>query len=138
LLDGVPFTFLGVHVALALATAGDADGLRRFAYNARGFDVPGAATLLPDLSNGLAAFVEGDHVKAADALLRFEPYQWDVGGSHAQREVFEDTLIHALIRAGRLDEASSRLQGRLDRRPSAMDAGLLAETASGGRGTLGA
>ena len=26
-------TFLGVHVALALATAGDADALRRFAHN---------------------------------------------------------------------------------------------------------
>ena len=106
-MDGVPFTFLGVHVALALATAGDADGLRRFAHNARGFDAPGAATLLPDLAGGLAAFVEGDHAKAAEALLRFEPYQWDVGGSHAQREVFEDTVIHALVRAGRLDEAAS-------------------------------
>ena len=127
LMDGVPFTFLGVHVALALATAGDADGLRRFAHNARDFDAPGAATILPDLAHGLAAYVEGDHVKAAVALLRFEPYQWDVGGSHAQREVFEDTLIHALIRAGRLDEASTRLQVRLDRRPSALDTALLAD-----------
>ena len=41
LMDGVPFIFLGVHVALALATAGDADGLRRFAHNARGFDAAG-------------------------------------------------------------------------------------------------
>ena len=100
LMDGVPFTFLGVHAALALATAGDADGLRRFADNARGFDAPGAATVLPLLANGLAAFVEGDHAKAADALLRFEPYAAHVGGSHAQREVLEDTVIHALVRAG--------------------------------------
>ena len=128
--------FLGVHVALALATAGDADGLRRFAHNARGFDATGAATLLPDLAGGLAAFVEGDHAKAAEALLRFEPYQWDVGGSHAQREVFEDTLIHALVRAGRLDEAATRLRVRLDRRESALDTGLLAETVSGGRARL--
>jgi hypothetical protein len=131
LMEGVPFTFLGVHVALALATSGDADGLRRFAHNARVFDAPGAATLLPDLANGLAAFVEGDHAKAADALLRFEPYQWDIGGSHAQREVFEDTLIHALVRAGRLKDASTRLQFRLDRRASQLDTGLLAETCSG-------
>jgi hypothetical protein len=131
LMEGVPFTFLGVHVALALATSGDADGLRRFAHNARGFDPPGAATMLPDLANGLAAFVEGDHAKAADALLRFEPHQWLVGGSHAQREVCEDTLIHALVRAGRLHEASARLQTRLDRRASRLDTGLLAETRSG-------
>jgi hypothetical protein len=128
LMDGVPFTFVGVHAALALATAGDADGLRRFAANARGFDVPGAATLLPDLALGLAAYVEGDHAKAADSLLRFEPHQWAVGGSHAQREVFEDTLIHALIRAERFEEAAARLRARLDRRDSALDTGLLAAT----------
>jgi hypothetical protein len=131
LMDGVPFTFLGVHAALALATAGDADGLRRFAQNARGFDVPGAAAMLPDLAHGLAAFVEGDHDRAADALLRFEPHQWRVGGSHAQREVFEDTLIHALVRAARFDDAASRLRARLDRRGSALDSGLMAETGSG-------
>jgi len=135
-MDGVPFTFIGVHVALALATAGDADGLRRFAHNARGFDAPGASTMLPDLADGLAAYVEGDHVRAADSLRRFEAHQWLVGGSHAQREVFEDTLILALIRAGLPDEAAVRLQARLDRRPSARDTGLLAETVSGGRAKL--
>ena len=136
LMDGVPFTFLGMHAALALATAGDADGLRRFADNARGFDAPGSATSLPLLANGLAAFVEGDHAKAADTLLRFEPYAARVGGSHAQREVLEDTVIHALVRAGRLDEAAARLRVRLDRRDSGLDSGLLAETVSGGRAIL--
>jgi hypothetical protein len=136
LMNGVPFTFLGVHAALALATAGDADGLRRFADNARGFDVPGAATMLPVLAHGLAAFVEGDHAKAAATLLRFEPYAAHVGGSHAQREVLEDTVIHALVRAGRLDEAASRLRARLDRRDSGLDTGLLAETHSGGHAIL--
>jgi hypothetical protein len=130
-MDGVPFTFVGVHAALALATAGDADGLRRFADNARSFEAPGASTCLPDLALGLAAYVEGDHDRAAAALLRFEPYAAHVGGSHAQREVFEDTLIHALVRAGRLDEAAARLRVRLDRRDSALDTGLLAATTAG-------
>jgi hypothetical protein len=124
--DGVPFTFVGVHVALALATAGDADGLRRFAHDARSFEPPGAAEILPGLSEGLAAFVEGDHTKASAALLRLESRLWQVGGSRAQREVFEDTLIHALVRAGRLEEAATRLQARLDRRESRLDSGLLA------------
>ena len=53
-------------------------------------------------------------------------------GSHAQREVFEDTLIQALIRAGRLTEASTRLQARLDRRESPLDAALLARTHGSG------
>ncbi len=125
-MDGVPFAFVGVHVALALATAGDADGLRRFGHNARTFEAPGTAELLPGLSEGLAAFVEGDHGKAAHALLPLESRLWEVGGSRAQREVFEDTLIHVLIRAGRLAEASARLQARLDRRDSRLDSSLLA------------
>jgi hypothetical protein len=127
-MDAVPFTFLGAHVALALATAGDADGLRQFGHNAASFDAPGAAEILPALALGLAAFVEGEHSRAADSLLRLEDRMWDVGGSHAQREVFEDTLIHALIRAGRLEEAGSRLRIRLDRRDSQLDTGLLART----------
>jgi hypothetical protein len=129
LMDAVPYTFVGAHVALALATAGDADGLRRLAHNAGGFDAPGASDMLPDLANGLAAYVEGDHGRAAAALLRIEPYFPRFGGSHAQREVFEDTLIHALVRAGRFDEAGARLRDRLDRRASELDTGLLAKTA---------
>ncbi|MEO6511106.1 MAG: hypothetical protein ABIO16_08960 [Nocardioides sp.] len=125
-MDGVPFTFVGVHAALALATAGDADGLRQLAHNARGFDVPGAADILPGLASGLAAYVEGDHARAADLLLPLERRLWEVGGSRAQREVFEDTLVHALVRAQRYDLASARLQARLDRRESRLDGHLLA------------
>jgi len=126
LMDGVPFAFVGAHAALALATAGDADGLRALAHAARGFDAPGAAELLPDLALGLAAYVEGDHGRASDRLLALEPGWPRIGGSHAQREVFDDTLLQALVLAGRHDEAVPRLQRRLDRRESRLDAGLLA------------
>jgi uncharacterized protein HemY len=44
-----------------------------------------------------------------------------VGGSNAQREVFEDTLLQAYLRAGHLDRAEALLRRRLDRRPSARD-----------------
>jgi hypothetical protein len=135
-MDAVPFTFVGVHAALALATAGDADGLRQLAHNARGFLAPGAAEILPGLANGLAAYVEGDHARAADLLLPLEQRLWEVGGSRAQREVFEDTLIHALVRAQRYDAASTRLQARLDRRESCLDGNLLAGV-SARRDTLG-
>ena len=128
----VPFTFVGVHVALGLATAEDADGLRRFAANAAGFTSPGSAELLPDLALGLAAYVEGDHGAASERLLAQEPGFGRYGGSHAQREVFEDTLIQTLIRAGRLTEASTRLRARLDRRESPLDAALLARAQGSG------
>ena len=80
--------------------------------------------------------MEGDHAKASDALLRLESRLWESGGSRAQREVFEDTLIHALIRAGRLEEAAARLRVRLDRRESRLDSGLLTETVSAGHAIL--
>jgi hypothetical protein len=121
----VPFTFVGAHVALALATAEDADGLRGYAAKAETFTAPGAAELIPDLALGFAAYVEGDHAKASDHLLRRAGDFARLGGSHAQREVFEDTLIHALTRAGRLDEATILIRARLDRRPGPIDSALL-------------
>lgn len=125
-IDAVPFTFVGAHVALRLATADDAEGLRRFATSAAVFDAPGAAELLPGLALGLAAYVEGDHAVAADLLLAEERRFCRYGGSHAQREVFEDTLLRSLVESGRFDEAVTRLQARLDRRESRFDTALLA------------
>ena len=42
-----------------------------------------------------------------------------LGGSKAQREVVEDTLVHALAMAGRNTEAAAVLDERLSRRSSA-------------------
>ena len=89
---------------------------------ARSFTAPGAAELLPGLARGLAAYVEGDHAAASDLLLAEEPHVVRYGGSHAQREVFEDTLLQTLAMAERYDEATTRLQARLDRRESRLDA----------------
>jgi hypothetical protein len=130
LMNGVPFTFVGAHVAIGLATAGDGEGLRRYARAAEGFTAPGATELLPDLALGFAAFVEGDHAAASEKLSGLAGDFVRLGGSHAQREVFEDTLVHALTRAGRLEEAAALLTARLDRRPSPLDSALLNRTRS--------
>jgi hypothetical protein len=44
-----------------------------------------------------------------------------IGGSHAQREIIEDTFIAALIRSGELKRAQVLLDARLHRRPSPRD-----------------
>lgn len=44
-----------------------------------------------------------------------------IGGSNAQREVFEDMLLEAYLRAGRYALAEAMLRTRLGRRPSARD-----------------
>ena len=98
----------------------------------RSFTAPGAAELLPGLARGLAAYVEGDHAAASDLLLAQEPHVLRYGGSHAQREVFEDTLLQTLAMAERYEEATSRLQARLDRRESRLDANLLARVTAAG------
>jgi hypothetical protein len=43
------------------------------------------------------------------------------GGSHAQREIIEDTFVVALIRSGNLPRARALLDQRLHRRPSPRD-----------------
>lgn len=44
-----------------------------------------------------------------------------IGGSHAQRELWEDTLIVACLRGGHRDKAARLISDRLHRRPSARD-----------------
>jgi len=123
--DFIPFTFVGVHVALGLAAHGDVTALRRFAETAGRSETPGASTLVRPIALALADRIDGAVASAADRLLSIEQQFPLLGGSHAQREVFEDTLIDTLIRAGRTQDASRRLQDRLDRRPSALDEGWL-------------
>ena len=42
----------------------------------------------------------------------------EVGGSHAQREVFHDTLLEAALRSGQTELARPLLEGRLAKRPN--------------------
>ena len=54
------------------------------------------------------------------------PWLTQLGGSAAQREIIEDTLLDALVHAGRCEEARLLLTERLDRRQSALDRRRLA------------
>ena len=55
-----------------------------------------------------------------------------IGGSHAQRELWEDTLIVAYLRGGHREKAAGLISARLERRPSARDAAWSRETAASG------
>jgi hypothetical protein len=57
-----------------------------------------------------------------------------IGGSHAQRTVFEDTLLLAQVKAGEMATARSLLEARLSRRPSIRDRQWLATKASAASG----
>ena len=114
--------FADVHFALAAAAGSEALATRLAQLEAReasGKLAPGPAAI--DLCRGIQAFAEGD----SDGAVRLlEPAISDlarIGGSHAQRELWEDTLIVAYMRAGHGDKAARRISDRLDRRPSARD-----------------
>jgi len=67
--------------------------------------------------------------EAADLLAAALPELTRIAGSHAQREVFEDTLIAALLGCGRSEAARTLLAERLVRRPRARDTASMAATA---------
>ena len=69
----------------------------------------------------MTAFAGGDY---AGCVTHLEPVLDEVvriGGSHAQREIVEDTFIVALMKSGDLPRARAMLDRRLHRRPSPRD-----------------
>jgi tetratricopeptide (TPR) repeat protein len=119
------FVFGDIHAALAYAASGNeralaalVDHLRALA--AKGHPVAGPVGL--PLVQGVAAFAAGD---PAGALRHFEPVESEIhrmGGSHAQWEIFEETMVVAYLRLGRHEDAARLLRRRLARRASARDA----------------
>jgi tetratricopeptide (TPR) repeat protein len=124
-------TFADVHCALAYAAAGDVEALERLLAQIqerlRQGRVP-AAEVVPALVEGITAFACGDYDAAVQALEPVADQVVRVGGSNAQREVFEDTLVQAYLRSGRLVQAAALLRRRLTRRPSGRDERWLQQT----------
>ena len=91
---------------------------------------PLAGTIVLPLVQGIDAFARADY---AEAIRLIEPLMGRlvrIGGSHAQREVFEDTLIQAYLRAGRFERAAALLRERLEHRHSARDLAWLGQAGS--------
>ena len=120
------FVFGEIHAALAYAACGDdaalakiCDGLR--ALGDKGHPIAGSVAL--PLVRGIAAYATGDH---AAALGHFEPVEADVhriGGSHAQWEIIEETMIASYFALERYDDALRLIRRRLERRASPPDIG---------------
>jgi tetratricopeptide (TPR) repeat protein len=118
------FVFGEVHAALVYAARGDQaaltrlmDGLR--ALHAKGHPIAGTVAL--PMAQGIAAFVAGDH---AAALAQLEPVEGElhrVGGSHAQWELFEETMVVSYLELARYDDALRLVRRRLQRRASPRD-----------------
>ena len=73
------------------------------------------------LAEGASAFAHGDYEAAVRHLEPMRAEVVRIGGSHAQRDVFEETLLEAYLKSGRTEAAEALLTERLDRRPSFAD-----------------
>ncbi len=115
--------FADVHYTLVAAATGSGVLATRLAQmearDADGKLAPGSSAI--ELCHGIRAFAEGDNENAIRILEPLMPAVVRIGGSHAQRELWEDTLIVACLRAGRRDKATKMISDRLRRRPSARD-----------------
>ena len=119
--------FLDVHCAAALAAAGDHDGLAQWVLMMRRADLEGripAGSVVPVLAEGMSAFAAGRYDDAIAALAPVLDQLVRVGGSNAQRDLFEHTLLSAYLRARRHDEARALLARRGARPRAVPVAGL--------------
>ena len=114
--------FHDLHVGMALSAAGDWPAAEGHLERLRARGKKSKNSTLPEvvvpLLEGLHAFARGDH---AGCVARIEPVDArvvEVGGSHAQREVFHDTLLAAALRGRMRDQAVSLLERRLAKRPN--------------------
>jgi predicted transcriptional regulator len=114
--------FADLHYMLALTGArrpeAQAAMMQRFARDAAGtgemqerYAHPGQALL-----SGLNAFAEGRYNAAFSDLFAARDHLQSIGGSHAQRDVFERITIDAGLRAGRYGDTKALLADRQMRR----------------------
>jgi hypothetical protein len=68
-------------------------------------------------ARGLLAHARGRWAQAADGLTEALPRLALIGGSHAQRDLFEQLHIDALTRAGQLSAVQNLLQPRANAQP---------------------
>jgi tetratricopeptide (TPR) repeat protein len=126
--------FADIHAALAEAGTSDAEGLQSRISGLQSLARDGRlppGEVPANLCAGMAALGRGDNAEAAQILEQALADLPRIGGSHAQREIAEDSLIIAYLRSGQSARAASLLATRLGRRPSARDKAWLALCSNG-------
>lgn len=115
--------FLDMHYLYGLARAGRPeanvmlDSVRAHADAAPPFLRPAWQDVALPACEGLLAHARGDHATAARRLLSVLSRLSEIGGSHAQRDLFEQITDDALIHAGKLALAQNRLAQRRSGNP---------------------
>ncbi len=107
--------FADWHIALADAASGDGAGLaarvQRMEELASAGRYP-AGPVIPALARAFAAFQRQDFTTAIDALAPLMTQRERMGGSRAQTDLVEFTLLKAYLKAGRESDARALLEMR--------------------------
>ncbi len=117
--------FNDLHCALAAARSPDAcdaerlgRSLEKDARRGGGHNSRVMAEVGRPLIAGMLAFAAGDYARAVEALLPMRYEAFRIGGSHAQRDIVNLTLIAAAERSGQWRLARALLAERLALRPT--------------------
>ena len=109
-LDDFTSPFTCAHYAAILAATGHLDaadlhvtGMRQFARTDEGTLGPRFAAATIPAAEAAIAHRRGDFARVIDLLMPARRMLWQMGGSHAQRDVFTLLLADAAVREGRDD-----------------------------------
>jgi tetratricopeptide (TPR) repeat protein len=133
-LAGEPlYIFNDWHAVMVFGLAGDRARTRRLIaanqHLAPGTNRDSAERAGLALLDGFSSFAAGDPGRAAELMVDIRPRADAVGGSHAQRDIIDLTLIASAARAGQHNLAGALVAERVARKPTAETAAcrLLAE-----------
>jgi tetratricopeptide (TPR) repeat protein len=122
--EGGFYVFNDVHVLMSYASAGRKDQVQRMLatleQRAGDADLNGRLTRdigLP-LARAIIAMVEHQAARAAALLLPIRSRTHVIGGSHAQRDIFQVTCIEAALRAGQGKLARALASERTEAKPA--------------------
>lgn len=120
------YLFNDWHAVMALSLAGRRDAVERVTTAVRRRSV-GSNRLVAErvglaLLEGFDSYASGRFENALEVLWEARLFAHAVGGSHAQRDVIDLTLMAAATRSGRVDYVDALVGERLHRKPSAVGA----------------
>ena len=110
--------FADVHFASMFASVGDLTGVSRLVES---FSEKGGTTRMEvglPLAQAVADYCSGAYNQAQKTLLELRGRGIEIGGSHAQRDVFELMMIEASIKSGDIEVARHLLENRTKINPN--------------------
>jgi tetratricopeptide (TPR) repeat protein len=117
--------FTDAHFTMCLAGAGRQGAVGDMRQSMRSYAATRAVTMAAIMRKvglaaceGLAAYRAGDHGRAVEALLPIRYQLHRIGGSHAQRDLWAQTLIEAALKGGRHTLARALTAERIARMPT--------------------